>query len=435
MRRKSTRPKITVVGGGYVGLATGVFFGDRGYPVTVVEIDPSRVDSLKRGKLHFYEPMLQQKLRQTLVRGALDVSLPEPEHYETAHFVFVAIDSADPDSGVMRLSHFEQMAQWIGATSTTLTRTVVLKSTNTIGFAEAFDRMLNTCGGGGRIHVVVNPEFLREGRAFEDTSQPWRVVIGAKEKRAATALLELYQSLYKASIPIIVTDWKSAELIKLGANVYLSHRLAFIHEIADFVRLEGLDIGAIKQGLGFDPRIGSDYFEPGLGFGGSCLPKDCHLINSSESETEFEFKTARTALEINERILEIIVARLESTLGRLKGKKLAVMGVAFKPEVDDTRNSQPVKLALKLKDQGATVVCFDPFLKEVGRVPGTHLPLESSPELTLRSASALIVGTAHRQFRSLKPKDAAVVMQRKLVCDYFGILSHKTWMQAGFQFI
>ncbi|MFQ6008652.1 MAG: nucleotide sugar dehydrogenase, partial [Candidatus Zixiibacteriota bacterium] len=290
-------------------------------------------------------------------------------------------------------------------------------------------------GRGNNVHLVVNPEFLREGFAYEDTAHPWRIIVGVNKKAAATSLIKLYRSVYAGSIPIIVTNWKSAELIKLASNVYLSHRLAFIHEIADFARQEGLDIDVIKKGIALDPRIGLGYFEPGLGFGGSCLPKDCQLINSREAITNFQFKTARTALEINERVLDILVERLHSKLGSLKGEKIAILGAAFKPEVDDTRNSQAVRLALKLKSKGGTVTLFDPYLTNLELRSQSNLSFASSLENAVQGASAFVIGTAHKQFRFIKPGYVAKLVKNRLVCDYFSLLNRNRWIQEGFEFI
>ncbi len=236
-------------------------------------------------------------------------------------------------------------------------------------------------------------------------------------------------------MPFVVTDCKSAELIKLGSNVYLAHRLAYIHEIAEYARADDLDIQAIRRGIGLDPRIGQDYFEPGLGFGGSCLPKDCHMLNSEQSSTRFDFLSARTALEINERLLNKLIDRLKSILGKLKGKKIAILGAAFKPEVDDTRGSQAVKLALKLRRLGVRVAFFEPYLKGSEMLVEGNFPLGDSVEAVVKSASVVIIGTAHGQFKSLKPKQVARLVRRKIVCDYYGILNQQKWQQAGFEFI
>lgn len=435
MSRMTSHPSILVVGAGYVGLATAVFLADKGYHVSVVEKNPYTVKSLSRGRLHFREPLLQKKLRDVLRRKKMQLSLPAKTLYQNSHFIFVAIDSADPATGKMRLASFERMADWIGQARTKNPPTVVLKSTNVIGFADRFRDLLNKTAYGSRAHLVVNPEFLREGFAFEDTVRPWRIIIGANKRGAIAGLLKLYRSVYAASIPVVVTDWKSAELVKLASNVYLSHRLAFIHEIADFARMEGLDMEAIKQGVGLDPRIRLDYLEPGLGFGGSCLPKDCYLINSHEAATNFEFKTAQTALEINERILDTLIERLRGKLGRLKGKRIAILGAAFKPEVDDTRGSQAVKLALKLRRRGAKIAFFEPYLKQAEKLAEGNFPLADSLETALHNASAVIIGTAHRQFRTIKPSHAAKLVRKRLVSDYFGLLNRTGWEEKGFEFI
>ncbi len=431
----TSRPSILIVGAGYVGLATGVFLADNGHSVRVIEKNPYTVESLGRGRLHFHEPLLQKKLRQVLKKKMLKLSHPAKELYQDAQFVFVAIDSANPATGKMRMADFERIARWIGDAKAKSPPTVVLKSTNVIGFAEKFQALLNETAYGSRVHLAVNPEFLREGFAYEDTAHPWRIIIGVSRKKAASHLLRLYRSVYRRSTPTVVTDWKSAELIKLASNVYLSHRLAFIHEVADFARREDLDIETVRQGIGLDPRIGLDYFIPGLGFGGSCLPKDCYLINSHEAAGRFQFKTAGTALEINERILDTLVERLGRKLGRLKGKKIAILGAAFKPGVDDTRGSQAVQLAVKLRRRGATVALFEPHLRQTEKLAEGNFPLASSLEAALKGASAVVVGTAHEQFRSIKPQYIAELVKGRLVCDYFGIMNRTQWEKKGFEFI
>ena len=426
---------ILVVGAGYVGLATAIFLADHGYPVTVLEKNPYTIETLRHGRLHFREPLLQKKLKQVLKKKKLQLCVPSKDQYRDLRFIFIAIDSADPATSKMRLTSFEKMAQWISETETNNPLTVVLKCTNVIGFADRFWQMLTENKSAKHIRLVVNPEFLREGYAYQDTAHPWRIIIGVNKKGDATPLLKLYRSVYAHSIPIITTDWKSAELVKLASNVYLSHRLAFIHEVADFARIEGLDLDSVKQGIGLDPRIGRDYFQTGLGFGGSCLPKDCHLINSHEIETGFKFKTASTALEINERILDMLIERLRRKLGLLKGKKIAILGAAFKPEVDDTRGSQAVKLALKLKRRGAKVAIFEPYLTKAEKLVEGNFLLEHSLDAALQSASAVIIGTAHRQFRSIKPNHAAKLVKKRFISDYFGVLNKEKWTKQGFEFI
>ena len=426
---------IVVVGAGYVGLATGVFLADRGFSVTMIDKNPHTLDLLNRGRLPFREPLLQKKYRQVLKINKINNQSPDQGLYVNASFIFIAIDSANPETGLMRMKDFKEMAAWIGNNRTRKKLTVVLKSTNTIGFAEKFHNLLDATPYGDKVNLVVNPEFLREGYAFEDTMHPWRIVIGAGNKKAASNLIGLYRTIHKKTIPMIITDWKSAELIKLASNVYLSHRLSFIHEIADFVRLHKLDLKAVKDGIGLDPRIGLNYFEPGLGFGGSCLPKDCLLLNTNEYKNKFEFKTARTALEINRRVLDLLINKLQDNLGSLQGKKIAILGMAFKPGIDDTRNSQAVKLALKLKRCKARIAVFDPYLRKEMPIADGSIKLEDDLISTLKSTSAIIIGTAHRQFRNIKPEDAAKIVKKKIISDNFGIVNQSRWEKEGFEFI
>ncbi|MBU8933140.1 MAG: nucleotide sugar dehydrogenase [candidate division Zixibacteria bacterium] len=431
----SSKPNILVVGAGYVGLATAVHLAAKRFPVTVVEKNRIIVDGLNKGQLHFRENDLARALRETVRSSRLRTILPSKIAYEKADLIFIAIDSVNRGDWKMRLGAFERMANWIGGCNRRTVATVVLKSTNVVGFADQFRQLLESTPHGEKVRLVVNPEFLREGCAYQDTVRPWRIILGSKEKRDATRLLKIYNKVYSQSIPIVHTDIRSAELIKLASNVYLAHRLAFIHEITDFARIEQLDLSSIQRGIGLDERIGLDYFTPGLGFGGSCLPKDCRLINSAESETNFTFETAQTAMNINDRLLEHLVENLKNRLRPLKRKKIAILGAAFKPEVDDTRGSRAVKLAIRLRRSGARVSLYEPLLPNAEKVFEGNMPLVHDLDEALRGASALVIGTAHKQFRRLKPVHCASLMKKRLVVDYFGILNRRSWEKAGFEFV
>ncbi len=430
-----TKPSILVVGAGYVGLATAVFLADKGFPVTVADTNPDIIDRLQRGRLHFREPKLAARLRDVVKSKRLRPSLTEKKRYEAANVVYIAIDSANRNNWSMRLEPFEQIAGWIGGVKRKAPPTVVLKSTNIMGFAEQFRKLLDNTPHGKAVKLVVNPEFLREGMAYEDTEKPWRIILGTREKRDAARLVMIYRHVYPKSIPVINTDWKSAELIKLASNTYLAYRLAYIHELAEFARGQGLDIDALRQGIGLDPRIGQDYFNPGLGFGGSCLPKDCNLLNSKETSLGYRFESARVALDINSLVLENMIDLLKDKLGSLKGKKVALLGVAFKAEVDDTRDSRAVELAKMLRRRHVKLAVHDPLLGSQETIPDTTIPLEPNSEAALRGASAVIIGCPHRRFSLLKPKEVAVLMRKKLVFDYFRILNPRGWKDAGFDLV
>ncbi len=435
MPHMTKHPDILVVGAGYVGLATAVFLADKGYPTTVVEKNCEIVEALRRKRLHFHEPTLARTLKKVVGNGFLTIIQPEPEPYQKADLIFIAIDSANRRTWQMRLEPFEQMAGWIGGVKRRVPPTVVLKSTNVLGFTQHVRDLLDNTPHGKEAKLLVSPEFLREGLALEDTVHPSRVVIGALEKGDAAPLVKIYRSAYPETVPIVQTDWKSAELIKLAANTYLAYRLAFIHEIAEFARLEGLELAPIRQGIGLDPRIGLGYFTPGLGFGGSCLPKDCMLINSNEFKGSFEFESAHTATAVNNRLLKNLIELLDSKLGGLKGKRVAILGAAFKPDVDDTRDSRAVRLAELLLKEKVQVSVFDPHLHGRDIIPETELPLAPTIETALKGAHAVIIGAAHKKFLSLKPQQIGGLVVHRLVFDYFGLLDPKKWRAAGFEIV
>ncbi|MDH4158452.1 MAG: nucleotide sugar dehydrogenase, partial [candidate division Zixibacteria bacterium] len=367
--------------------------------------------------------------------GKLIIEKPAREFYQAAEYVFVAIDSADRQTWRMNLRPFRQIARWLGSEKPRRRRIVVMKSTNILGSAEKFDQLLKKTPYGEYIDVAVSPEFLREGHAWEDTADPWRIVVGAESKQAVAKLARLYRSVYRKSIPIITDGWKTAELIKLASNLYLAHRLAYINEVAEFARMEGMDVDLVKSGISRDPRIGGGYFEPGLGFAGACLPKDCRFINVSYNKKHFKFHTAETALKINELVVDGVVGRIRKRLGGLRGKKVALLGTAFKPETDDTRESQALKLAARLRRMGAKVAAYDPLVRPVEGKAGGKLDYAETAEDAVRGASIVVIGTAHDSFRKLRPASLKRLMKQPVVCDNFRILRRAGWEKQGFEFV
>lgn len=430
-----SKPDIMVIGAGYVGLASAVFLAVKGFQVTVADNNIEIVSALKKGKLHFRETLLANKLKSVRKSNRLIISLPDKGLYQKAEIIFIAIDSADQLYWRMKLGSFKKIAQWVGEIKYKKPPLIILKSTNIIGFAEQFRTLLDKTPFGKDIKLVVNPEFLREGFAFEDTSKPWRIIVGADKISDAKRLLDIYKNIYSSKIPIIKTDCKSAELIKLASNVYLAHRLAFIHEIADFARLENLDIASIRNGIGLDQRIGLDYFNPGLGFGGSCLPKDCILINSSESKHRFTFESAVGAMAVNEKIIKYLCDNIKKRIGTLKGQKITILGATFKADIDDTRGSRGVVLAQALKRRGAKVIVYDPYLGKENKSINEKLTIEPDLNTAVKGSSLIIIGTPHKKFNSLKPNMLAQVVKLKLVVDYFGFLNKSRWEKQGFKFI
>ena len=431
---KKSPESILVVGAGYVGLATAVFLANKGCRVHVVDKNPEVAKGVSTGKLHFKEAELANRLRAVVRSGILTASLPSKEFYHSAGFIVIAIDSVDHANWKMRLKSFRKMAEWIGERKRPAT--VILKSTNILGFAEYFKSILDKSELGRKINLVVSPEFLREGFAYEDSAKPWRVIVGANSREESLATRKLYIDLYGADMPLVETSYRGAELIKLASNLYLSHRLAFVHEIADYASQYHLDLDSLRQGIGLDPRIGLGYFNPGLGFGGSCLPKDLNLINSRQLGSRFTFHTAETALVINDRVLDHVIKRLRGAIGTLRRKHIAILGCAFKGEVDDTRGSRAVKLAVRLRRHGAVVGIHEPFLPDGAVIfDGAETMVSRDMKSVLRGASAIVIGTSHRQFAKLKGETARKLVKTRFVCDPFRILPRESWEKAGFIFV
>lgn len=426
-----TEPRVTVVGAGFVGLATGTFLADCGVQVAVLEQNRVLIPSLQKGQLHFNEPTLARHFRAAVKQGRLTVDEPCAEAYRDSSLIIIAIDSVDSATWRMRTSVFRRLAQLIGASRRRRPCLVALKSTNVVGFGQQFRAELGQTAYGRAVQLAVNPEFLREGFAYEDTAEPSRVVVGAEDSRSRQRMVRFYRSVYGKSVPIVATDMKSAELIKLASNLYLAHRLTFVNEVAERARAEGLEVDTVIDAVGLDPRIGQGYFRPGLGFGGSCLPKDCRLIDVGQPG----FGTARTALAVNRAVLTRICQSLAGALGTLRKRRLALLGIAFKPESDDTRGSQAAHLLVMLRRRGASVRVYDPFVAEnLISVAGNIDKYDDITE-TLRGAQAVIIGAAHQRFTDLRPQMVARLVRRRLVCDRFGILDRRRWERAGFEFI
>ena len=389
---------IAVVGTGYVGLVTGTGFSDFGHDVTCVDIDPKRVETLRQGEVPFYEPGLHDLIKRNVKLGRLHFTTSTAEAVANAEIVFIAVGTPSADDGSADLSYVVEAAKQIGAAITGFT-VVVTKSTVPVGTADKV-RAAVASTAKHPFAVASNPEFLKEGDAVNDFLKPARVVVGADDPKAVELLRELYRGVLRTNDRIQVMDIKSAELTKYAANCMLAVRISFMNELARLCEVVGADIEHVRKGIGSDPRIGPKFLFAGAGFGGSCFPKDLRALIHTARSVDVSVSVIDAAERANERQKRIVGERVIAHFGgSLAGKRIAIWGLAFKPETDDIRESPALVLAEQLRAAGATVVGYDPAAMENVAATGAQIELAKDAYTAAANADALVLITEWHELR------------------------------------
>ena len=418
--------RVSIFGLGYVGLTFGVCLAKRGYEVVGVDVDENRVAMVNRGEAPFYEPGLEELLREAVENRLFRATTDSYEVVLSSDISFICVGTPSRPDGSADLSYVESAARSIGRALRDKKgwHLVVVRSTVPPGTTGGIVRRIIEEESGKRAGVdfglCMNPEFTREGSAVEDTFTPDRIVIGELDERSGAFLEKLYRDFHGSNMPpIIRTSLTNAELIKYASNAFLAMKVSFINEIANIAqRVPEADVEIIARGIGLDKRIGPLFLRAGLGFGGSCFPKDLRaLIRFSES-VGYEPKIIRAVMEVNEsqpyRALELA----KSLLGSLEGKRIAVLGLAFKPNTDDVREAVSIKIVKALLSEGASVVVYDPkAMPNARRVLGETVVYAGSAEECLRGADCAIVVTEWDEFRKLRPEDFSRLMRTPVVVD------------------
>ncbi len=399
--------KVTVFGSGYVGLVTGACFAEAGNNVICVDIDAGKVERLKQGEIPIHEPGLDVIVRRNVEKGRLTFTTDAKEGIEHGLFQFIAVGTPPDEDGSADLSHVLAVAETIGRHMDEY-RVVVDKSTVPVGTAdkvrERIEQTLGERGAKVEFDVVSNPEFLKEGAAVADFMKPDRVVVGTDNPRTAELLKTLYDPFTRNRERLIVMDVRSAELTKYAANAMLATKISFMNEIANLAERMGADIEKVRIGIGSDPRIGYSFIYPGAGYGGSCFPKDVKALVHSASEHKFDAELLRSVESVNKRQKQLLYRKLSAYFeGNLKGRTIAVWGLAFKPNTDDMRDAPARELMEALWAAGARVQAYDPVaMGEARRIYGerTDLVLAEDAEQALDGADALAIVTEWQEFRS-----------------------------------
>ncbi len=399
--------KVTVFGSGYVGLVTGACFAEAGNHVVCVDIDAGKVARLQAGEIPIHEPGLDVMVKRNFDKGRLKFTTDAEEGIRHGLFQFIAVGTPPEEDGSADLSHVLAVAETIGRHMTEY-RIVVDKSTVPVGTAdkvrERIEQALGERGARFEFDVVSNPEFLKEGAAINDFMKPDRVVVGTDNPRTAELLKTLYDPFTRSRDRMIVMDVRSAELTKYAANAMLATKISFMNEIANLAERMGADIEKVRVGIGSDPRIGYSFIYPGAGYGGSCFPKDVKALVHSAGEHNFDAQLLRAVEAVNKNQKQVVYRKIHDYFGgKLKGKTVALWGLAFKPNTDDMREAPARELMEALWAAGATVRAYDPVaMGEVARIYGQRddLKLVADAEAALDGADALAIITEWQEFRS-----------------------------------
>jgi UDPglucose 6-dehydrogenase len=416
--------RLCVVGAGYVGLTAAACMAESGHTVTCLEASPARLSILQQGGIPIVEPGLSEMVARNRQAGRLRFSGDVAEAVEGAGHALLCVGTPPRADGTPDLTQIAGAARQL-ASAVRSDLVLIVKSTVPPGTCEALEILATEAARPGvRVRVVSNPEFLRESRAVDDFFTPDRIVVGADEAELGRSVADLYP----AGSPVVLCDRRSAELIKYAANTFLAVKISFANEVAGLCELLGADSAPVLEGVGLDARIGGAFLGPGAGFGGSCLPKDLSGFLATAASLGYEAPVAAAALAVNERAPEAVVAKLELALDGIRGRRVAILGVAFKPETDDTRDSPAVTLIRMLAALGAQVRVHDPLASCAG------LPAESfaDPYGAAVGAEALVIATGWPQFADLNPERMHEVMDGAVVMDGVGILRGQRWREAGF---
>lgn len=427
--------KIAVVGTGYVGLVTGTCFAETGNHVVCVDIDENKVNKMKNGVVPIYEPHLDVLFERNIKQGRLEFTTSLNDAIKDAKIIFLALPTPPDEDGSADLSYILGVAHDLGKIITDY-KVIVDKSTVPVGTADKVTAALAANLSTDLFDVVSNPEFLREGYAVDDFLKPDRVVIGTSSEKAKKVMGDLYKPYVRQGNPIIFMDEKSAELTKYAANSFLATKITFMNEIANFCEKVGADVDMVRIGIGSDSRIGKRFLFPGIGYGGSCFPKDVQALAKSGKEFGYDFQILDSVMDVNEKQKTIIVPKIKDFFkGGLKGKTIALWGLAFKPDTDDIREAPALYIINELLEEGATIVAFDPeAMENVKAKYGDKVTFVEDRDSALADADALVIATEWQVFRNPDFDLMAEKMNQKVIFDGRNLYDTQEMKELGFYY-
>jgi len=425
---------IAVIGTGYVGLVTGTCLAETGNSVICVDIDEDKVEKLKNGVIPIYEPHLDNFFQRNISQKRLSFTTSLKEGIKDAQFIFLALPTPPGEDGSADLSYILGVAENLGKILNDY-KLIIDKSTVPVGTAAKVSAAIkkNTKVD---FDVVSNPEFLREGYAVEDFMKPDRVVVGTSSEKAKNLMEELYKPFVRQGNPIIFMDEKSAELTKYAANSFLATKITFMNEIANYCEIIGADVDKVRKGIGTDSRIGKRFLFPGIGYGGSCFPKDVKALNKSGIDENFQFKIINAVMDVNEIQKLTLVQKVKSYFGNdLRGKNFALWGLAFKPETDDIREAPSLDIINELTLAGANIVSYDPeAMPNVKKLIGDKIKYANSSLEALKNADALLIATEWAAFRNPDFNEMNSLMKNPIIFDGRNLYSIESIAKRNFYY-
>ncbi|MFT3843563.1 MAG: UDP-glucose/GDP-mannose dehydrogenase family protein [Lacibacter sp.] len=426
--------KIAVVGTGYVGLVTGTCFAETGNQVTCVDIDKNKVDKLSNGQITIYEPGLEKIFLRNLKENRLKFTTNLAEGIKDATIVFLALPTPPGEDGSADLKYILGVAEDLGNILTDY-KVIVDKSTVPVGTADKV-RAAIAKNYKGDFAVVSNPEFLREGVAVDDFMKPDRVVVGTTDPDAIKIMSELYAPFVRSGNPVIFMDEKSAELTKYAANSFLAVKISFMNEIARLCERLGADVDMVRKGVGSDERIGKRFLFPGIGYGGSCFPKDVQALVKSSNEVGYDFEILNAVIKVNEEQKLFLIPKIKSFFNDdLKGKHFALWGLAFKPNTDDIREAPALYIIKALTEAGATISAFDPeAMANVKQIVGDKISFAQNQYDALSGADALIIATEWSEFRTPEFEKIQSSLKSKVIFDGRNVYDRDQMKELGFHY-
>ena len=425
---------IGVIGAWYVGLVTGTCFAEFGLNVTCVDMNEGKVNLLQKGIVPFYEPGLEELMRKNINEGRLQFSGNTADTIRKSEVIFIAVGTPSLEDGSADLSYVDSVAKTI-AENLQNYKVIVTKSTVPVGTGERIRDIIKNINSNCEFDIVSNPEFLREGSAVEDFMRPDRIVIGSASERASSIVRDLYRPLYIIETPFIMTDIETAEMIKYASNVFLAAKISFINEMANLCEKVGANVQVVAKAMGLDKRIGSKFLHAGPGFGGSCFPKDVRALMQIGESHGYDFKIARSVIEVNITQKNHMITKIEHALRGAGGKTLGVLGLAFKPNTNDIRESPAIHIIEGLLDIGASVRVYDPAaMDDAKAVLGNKVTYCNDAYDVANNADAIILVTEWNQFRNLQLDRLKGLLKHPVFIDLRNVYEPDRMRKNGFDY-
>ena len=425
--------KIAVIGTGYVGLVTGTCFAETGNQVLCVDIDVNKVEKMRNGEVPIYEPHLDVVFERNIKANRISFTTDLKKAINFADIIFLALPTPPGEDGSADLKYVLGVANEIGQLITDY-KVIVDKSTVPVGTAEKVEAAIKE-NASCDFAVVSNPEFLREGFAVDDFLNPDRVIIGTNDNRAVNIIRELYKPFIRDGRPLIVMDEKSAELTKYAANSFLATKITFMNEIANFCELVGADVEMVRKGIGSDSRIGHRFLYPGIGYGGSCFPKDVQALSKSGKDADYDFQIINSVMEVNEKQKTILVNKVTDYFQNIKGLTLAIWGLAFKPDTDDIREAPALYIIDELLDKGAKIKAYDPqAIENVKGLLGDKITYVNNPYDAIDGVDALLISTEWSVFKHADFTKIKSLMKNPVIFDGRNLYDIEKMSDLGFYY-